>query len=188
MVVFTIFPASHLGFPLQVASLKESPEYSSYTADAQVTDGKRCDFGGIDGFLSGWLKVCFLWLNIDSMWGNDQVWWACFSSHCRVSVVLFVCNVLRSTAHGGIVVQLALLKLRSPKVQVRGINTPENPTCLLKNDVWKTTLQEINISHLGKRKIIFKFAGNQGDMLIPWKTIFPFELVPFEGDMFIFGW
>ena len=89
---------------------------------------------------------------------------------------------------GGIVVQLALLKLRSPKVQVRGINTPEKPTCLLKNDVWKTTLQEINISHLGKRKIIFKFAGNQGDMLIPWKTIFPFELVPFEGDMFIFGW
>ena len=27
------------------------------------------------------------------------------------------------------------------------------------------------ISHLGKRKIIFKYAGNQGDMLIPWRGI-----------------
>ena len=31
------------------------------------------------------------------------------------------------------------------------------------------TLQEINISHLGKRKIIFKYASS-GDMLIPWRV------------------
>ena len=30
---------------VQVSSLKESPEYSSYTADVQVMDGKRCDLG-----------------------------------------------------------------------------------------------------------------------------------------------
>ena len=33
------------------------------------------------------------------------------------------------------------------------------------------TLQGINISHLGKRKIIFKYAKNQGDMLVPWYII-----------------
>ena len=32
------------------------------------------------------------------------------------------------------------------------------------------TLQEINLSHLGKRKIILKYAY-QGDMLIPWRVI-----------------
>ena len=31
------------------------------------------------------------------------------------------------------------------------------------------TLQEINISHLGKRKIIFKYALSR-DMLIPWRV------------------
>ena len=33
----------------------------------------------------------------------------------------------------------------------------------------KNTLQEINISHLGKRKIIFKMPF-LGDMLIPWRV------------------
>jgi len=31
------------------------------------------------------------------------------------------------------------------------------------------TLQEINISHLGKRKIIFKMDFS-GDMLVPWRV------------------
>jgi len=31
-------------------------------------------------------------------------------------------------------------------------------------------LQEINISHLGKRKIIFKYAFPR-DMLIPWRVV-----------------
>jgi len=33
------------------------------------------------------------------------------------------------------------------------------------------TLQEINISHLGKRKIIFKMPF-LGDMLVPWRVCF----------------
>ena len=36
---------------------------------------------------------------------------------------------------------------------------------------WGTTLQEINISHLGKRKIIFKMDFS-GDMLVPRKVFF----------------
>ena len=36
--------------------------------------------------------------------------------------------------------------------------------------VWMITLQGTNISHLGKRKSIFKYAKNQGDMLIPWRV------------------
>ena len=32
------------------------------------------------------------------------------------------------------------------------------------------TLQEINISHLGKRKIIFKMPF-LGDMLVPWRVV-----------------
>ena len=35
----------------------------------------------------------------------------------------------------------------------------------------KTTLQGINISHLGKRKIIFKMTF-LGDMLVPWRVTF----------------
>ena len=34
------------------------------------------------------------------------------------------------------------------------------------------TLQGINISHLGKRKIIFKMPF-LGDMLVPWRVCFP---------------
>ena len=34
------------------------------------------------------------------------------------------------------------------------------------------TLLEINISHLGKRKIIFKYALKKGDMLIAWRVNF----------------
>ena len=37
------------------------------------------------------------------------------------------------------------------------------------DDLILITLQEINISHLGKRKIIFKYALS-GDMLIPWRV------------------
>ena len=37
------------------------------------------------------------------------------------------------------------------------------------------TLQGINISHLGKRKIIFKMPF-LGDMLIPWRVIVPLNL------------
>jgi len=33
----------------------------------------------------------------------------------------------------------------------------------------KSTLQGINISHLGKRKIIFKMPFS-GDMLVPWRV------------------
>ena len=36
---------------------------------------------------------------------------------------------------------------------------------------WNITLQGINISHLGKRKLIFKNAL-EGDMLIPWRVTF----------------
>ena len=39
----------------------------------------------------------------------------------------------------------------------------------------KTTLQGINISHLGKRKIIFKMPF-LGDMLVPWRVIITFSL------------
>ena len=37
-------------------------------------------------------------------------------------------------------------------------------------ELWNYTLQEINISHLGKRKIIFKMPF-WGDMLVPWRVI-----------------
>ena len=39
----------------------------------------------------------------------------------------------------------------------------------LRNDFWMFTLLEINISHLGERKVIFKYALS-GDMLIPWRV------------------
>ena len=36
----------------------------------------------------------------------------------------------------------------------------------------RNTLQRINISHLGKRKIIFKMQF-LGDMLVPWRVVYP---------------
>jgi len=39
----------------------------------------------------------------------------------------------------------------------------------LKSQGRSITLQGINISHLGKRKIIFKMAF-LGDMLVPWRV------------------
>ena len=42
------------------------------------------------------------------------------------------------------------------------------------------TLQEINISHLGKRKIIFKMHFS-GDMLVPWRATFPLCHINFTG-------
>ena len=36
--------------------------------------------------------------------------------------------------------------------------------------IMEITLQEINISHLGKRKIIFKMLF-LGDMLVPWRVL-----------------
>jgi len=43
------------------------------------------------------------------------------------------------------------------------------------------TLQGINISHLGKRKIIFKMPF-WGDMLIPWRVSF---MLIFQGVLFL---
>ena len=40
---------------------------------------------------------------------------------------------------------------------------------LFKKQTWLFTLQGINISHLGKRKIIFKMPF-LGDMLVPWRV------------------
>ena len=45
-------------------------------------------------------------------------------------------------------------------------------------------LQEINISHLGKRKIIFKMDF-PGDMLVPWRVIISFKLPFFI--LWVFG-
>ena len=53
-----------------------------------------------------------------------------------------------------------------------------------KMHAWKTTLQGTNISHLGKRKIIFKIPF-WGDMLVPWKTTFLLGLRIFSGAMFV---
>ena len=47
--------------------------------------------------------------------------------------------------------------------------TCENTTRPSK-EILETTLQRINISHLGKRKIIFKMPF-LGDMLVPWRVI-----------------
>ena len=41
----------------------------------------------------------------------------------------------------------------------------------IKERLATTTLQGINISHLGKRNIIFKMPFF-GDMLIPWRVLF----------------
>ena len=47
---------------------------------------------------------------------------------------------------------------------------------------WKQphTLQGINISHLGKRKIIFKMPF-WGDMLVPWRVSHSFQCFRFQG-------
>jgi len=38
----------------------------------------------------------------------------------------------------------------------------------------RNTVQGTNISHLGKRKIIFKSAKDLGDMLVPWRVCYWF--------------
>ena len=48
------------------------------------------------------------------------------------------------------------------------------------NSQTKCTLQGINISHLGKRKIIFKMPF-LGDMLVPWRVILPLKFYIFKG-------
>ena len=45
--------------------------------------------------------------------------------------------------------------------------TPQEKNSLVPLDVY--TLQGISISHLGKRKIIFKMQF-LGDMLVPWRV------------------
>ena len=50
-------------------------------------------------------------------------------------------------------------------------------TCSGKKNMEKYTLQGTNISHLGKRKIIFKMPF-LGDMLVPWRVSQCFHMDP----------
>ena len=58
-------------------------------------------------------------------------------------------------------------------------------TVKMLQELWQThklisiiyyTLQEINISHLGKRKIIFKMDFS-GDMLVPWRVYITYQVL-----------
>ena len=53
-------------------------------------------------------------------------------------------------------------------------NPYQNSMDLVIGEFLNATLQGINISHLGKRKIIFKMPF-WGDMLIPWRV--PLEIL-----------
>ena len=60
----------------------------------------------------------------------------------------------------------SLDSLRGQRLQGSG---SDNKNCPPKHPTFKSTLQGINISHLGKRKIIFKIPF-WGDMLVPWRV------------------
>ena len=53
-------------------------------------------------------------------------------------------------------------------------------------DGWLGTLQGINISHLGKRKIIFKMPY-LGDMLVPWRVVLWLNVLGFGSGFGLFG-
>ena len=62
-------------------------------------------------------------------------------------------------------------------VKITDIN--QKTTISTRNEKKMANLEGINISHLGKRKIIFKIPF-LGDMLVPWRVTVPI-------DWFIFG-
>ena len=100
------------------------------------------------------------------------------------------------TSHGTLCsANFSVTKLSYPQISSKcvqkNINTrederlePKNPLNLKKQIIWTIHLhdlgfkmimfQGINISHLGKRKIIFKYANHQGDMGMALKTLWIF--------------
>ena len=65
---------------------------------------------------------------------------------------------------------------------VNGLDCPGPSTNQLISFKGRNTLQGINISHLGKRKIIFKMPF-LGDMLVPSKVLFQQDFPHFFGGL-----
>ena len=51
----------------------------------------------------------------------------------------------------------------------------------------KSTLQETNISHLGKRKIIDSKVPSKGDMLVPWRALYNGETIIYLARIWVCG-
>ena len=99
-----------------------------------------------------------------------SVWVHPFPVHPVVSLSANILLLEMTNQHQGSHSKHVLPHVRLPQVDWSDVFQPKKHICSWKKSSY--TLQKTNISHLGKRKIIFKMPCFYfGDMLVPWRVI-----------------
>ena len=127
------------------------------------------------------LDTCLMWLqsqckkyvvscciSFEAKESDQEAWKGYIAKKRRVNG-----NLQTFTRHYGAVQQISLKFLQKHLSCDQKLQNP--PWCQC--PVFVGTLQGINISHLGKRKIIFKMPF-WGDMLVPWRVFFSSSTFP----------